>query len=328
MNIAAASSPRVFEGRIEGRQAWVASDVTEDDWRLAIPQDALAEIDEVISILKANPLDVRALSPHDYPLDACRAMMQRVRKVLDNGVGLVVMDRLSVSRYTKEELTWVYWLLSSMIARPVAQSFDGRLLYDVRDTGVKTATRVRGDLTSQELSWHSDYGFNFPPPYLGLLVLRTAREGGISMSGSMMTVHNVLRERNPDLLRRLYEPFYWNRQGEHPEGDPVTHFHGMFQYDGKSVRARYNQSLIPRGYELVGKQLDERGQRAIRTVSDILSEPEHHITFVLEPGQLQFVNNFKMAHLRTEYADHDEPDAKRHLIRIFLRDFGRRSYMG
>jgi hypothetical protein len=328
MNIAAANSPRVFEGRIEGRQAWIASEVTDGDWRMSIPRDALAEIDEVIAILKANPLDVRALSPEDYPLAACRAMMQRVRQILDEGVGMVVMDRLSVSRYTKEELTWVYWLLSSMIARPVAQSFDGRLLYDVRDTGAKTATRVRGDLTSQELSWHSDYGFNFPPPYLGLLVLRTAREGGISSAGSMMTVHNVLRERDPDLLRRLYEPFYWNRQGEHPEGDPVTHFHGMFQYDGKQVRARYNQSLIPKGYELVGKELDERGKRAIRTVSDILFEPEHHITFVLEPGQLQFVNNFKMAHLRTEYVDHDEPDAKRHLIRIFLRDFGRRSYMG
>jgi hypothetical protein len=43
---------------------------------------------------------------------------------------------------------------------------------------------------------------------------------------------------------------------------------------------------------------------------------------------MQFVNNFKMAHLRSNYVDYDEPDKKRHLIRIFLRDYGRRSYMG
>lgn len=322
------NQPRIFDGEIEGRLAWRRSDVSEADWLIPIPQEALDEVDAVIEVLKANPLDVRALSAEDYPLDACRALMGRVRQVLDQGVGLAVLDRLPVQRHSKESLISVYWLLASMIARPVAQSFDGKLLYDVRDTGLKTSTRVRGDLTNQELSWHSDYGFNFPPPYLGLLVLRTAKEGGISSAASLMTAHNVLRQRNPDLLQRLYEPFYWNRQGEHPEGDPIVHFHPMFEYDGVTVRARYNQSLIPKGYELAGEEFDERGREAIKALAAIMAEPENHFSFVLQPGQLQFVNNFKLAHLRTDYVDYDEPDAKRHLVRIFLRDNGRRSYMG
>lgn len=33
-------------------------------------------------------------------------------------------------------------------------------------------------------------------------------------------------------------------------------------------------------------------------------------------------------HMRTEYEDYEEPEAKRHLVRIFLRDEGRPSYMG
>lgn len=318
----------MHDQEIRGRIAWTRSDIGESDWCLPMSAAVLGEIDDLIETLRRNPVDTIALCLEDYPLPACRALMRQVRAVLDVGVGFAVLDRLDVDRYGKDALKQVYWLLSSMISRPVAQAFDGRLLYDVRDTGEKTSVRVRGDLTNQELSWHSDYGFNFGPPYLGLLVLRTSKEGGISSAASLMTAHNVLRKRDERLLRRLYQPFYWNRQGEHPEGEPVTHHHPMFQFDGQSVRGRYNRSLIPVGYQLVGQELDQTGRDAIDALSAVMSEQANHVTFSVEPGQMQFVNNFKMAHSRTDYVDHDEPDRKRHLIRIFLRDFGRRSYMG
>jgi len=32
----------------------------------------------------------------------------------------------------------------------------------VRDTGQKLSERVRGDLTNQELNWHTDNGFSVP----------------------------------------------------------------------------------------------------------------------------------------------------------------------
>jgi len=320
--------PLMFEDAIAKPLAWIRDEVSESDWRVPVPAQALAEIDQVIDILRANPMDIRALCPDDYPLEACRALMDRVRHQLDHGIGMVVLDRMAVERHDKESLTAIYWMLSSMISRPVAQSYDGRLLYDVRDTGKKTDTRVRADLTNQEISWHSDYGFNFPPPYLGLLVLRTARSGGISKAASMMTVHNDLREKRPDLLRRLYEPFHWNRQGEHPEGAPVTHFFPIFQCHDGVVRSRFNPALVPKGYELVGLQPDALGLEALREAGKIMSDERNHITFVLKPGEIQYVNNFRLAHLRTDYDDYDEPDRKRHLVRIFLRDFGRRSYMG
>lgn len=320
--------PRTFEGEIEGPLAWRAADLSPDDWRVPIPADALAEIDVMIRRLHSDPIPMLLLTPSDFELAACRRLMTRVRAQLESGIGLAVLDRLPVETASKEALTAVYWVLSSMIARPVAQAFDGRVLYDVRDTGKLTATRVRGDLTRQELAWHTDYGFNFPPPFLGLLVLRTALEGGVSSAASMMTAHNVLAQRHPDLLRRLYQPFHWNRQGEHPEGAPETHFYPVFQYDGSTVRSRFNPPLKLRGYELAGESLDQAGREALQTMFAVMSEPAHHISWVLELGQLQFVNNFKVAHCRTEYVDHDEPDRKRHLVRIFLRDEGRRSYMG
>ena len=314
---------------LTGPGVWSRNDVSERDWRIPIPPAALAEIVELGRTLRRHPMETIALDPRDYALDACRRFMAGVRETLDHGVGFAVLDRLPTESLGKEELKRVYWLISAMIARPVAQSFDGRLLYDVLDTGARIDTRVRGDLTRQELSWHTDYGFNLPPPYIGLLVLRTAPEGGRSSVASLLAAHNALRDRHPALLRRLYEPFCWNRQGEHGEGDPTVHRFPVFSHDGKEVRGRFIKWLLYKGYELTGETFDQPGQDAIETMFDIMSEPDRHVSFSLEAGQIQYLNNYRIAHRRTAYEDATgDPEARRHLVRIFLRDEGRRSFMG
>lgn len=321
-------TPETYDAPITGAGAWVRGDIGEQDWLMPMPADVLAEIDALVDTLRRNPMDIFAMDRRDYALEACSTFMATIRQRLEHGAGFAVLDRLPVDCFNKDELKQIYWLLSGMIERPVAQSFDGRLLYDVRDIGVKIDTRVRGDLTSQELSWHTDYGFNHPPPYIGLLVLRTANSGGISRVASMLTAHNVLSERHPELLERLYQPFWWNRQGEHTDRDDVAHFYPIFSYDGDRVRARYIKWLLYKGYELMEETFDELGQRALETMFDIMSEPAHHVPFELAPGQIQFVNNFQIAHCRTEYEDATAAEDKRHLVRIFLRDEGRRSFMG
>jgi hypothetical protein len=308
--------------------AWRRSDVAEADWTLVIPDACLAEIDAVIRTLRDHPLPTLAVSAAEFEMPACRTLMARVKQTLDAGIGFAVLDRLPADTYDRAELLTVYWLLSQMLARPVAQAFKGTLLYDVHDTGQRTSTRVRADLTSEDLSWHTDYGFNHPPPYIGLLVLQTALSGGVSSAGSLHTGHDVLKQRSPAHLARLYEPYVWNRQGEHPEGAPICTSNPIFSDHGGEVRARFNRSLQPVGYRLVDREIDALGMEALNALHDIMSEPEHHVDFVLAPGQIEFLNNARVTHRRTAFVDHDDPALKRHLVRIFLRDEGRRSYMG
>ncbi len=202
------------------------------------------------------------------------------------------------------------------------------MLYDVRDFGVKQGPAVRGDLTNEELSWHSDYGYNCPPSVVGLLVLRTAPRGGVSSVASFGAVHDAMAARCSDLLQRLYEPFIWNRAREHAEGDAPTSQHPVFAREGAALRARYNPFMILHGQAIAGVDLDARGKAALETVGAIMSEPDMHCEFVLEPGQIQYVANTRVAHRRTTYEDWPDEERKRHLVRIFLRDHGRRSYQG
>ena len=308
--------------------AWGREDVTDANWLLGVPEDALAEIDAIVRFLRENPIPTLVLSPAEFELSACRLFAARLKAVLESGVGFAVVDRLPIDSYSKEECLAIYWLLSQLLARPVAQAFSGTLLYDVHDTGKKTDVRVRADKTNEDLSWHTDYGFNHPPPFIGLMVLRTALSGGVSSTGSLHTAHEVLRERDPRLLERLYKPYIWNRQGEHPEGSPICTSNPIFSDHGGELRCRFNRALQPVGYRLIGQEIDKDGMDALNALHDILSEPENHVDFVLEAGQMQFLNNARVAHRRTAFVDHDEPERKRHLSRIFLRDEGHRSYMG
>jgi alpha-ketoglutarate-dependent taurine dioxygenase len=313
---------------VRGRKAWRRATLRRQDWFVEIPDNALDEIAAVIETLRANPVPTIALDAGDYRLNACRRLMRRVHAMLDDGAGFAVLDRLPLDRYTKDELTAVYWLLSGLIARPVAQAFDGTLLYDVHDTGRKIATRVRGDKTRQKLAWHTDYGFNHPSPYIGLLVLRTSKSGGESRVVSLATIHNEMRRRCPDLLARLYRPYYWNRQGEHAPGDPITNVKPIFRYDGTLLSARVNRRLLQVGHELMDEPMDEDGAAALEALYALMDQPELNFDFVLEAGQIQYLNNWRCAHQREDYIDYDEPDKRRHLVRIFLRDEGARSYMG
>ncbi len=38
----------------------------------------------------------------------------------------------------------------------------------------------------------------------------------------------------------------------------------------------------------------------------------------LEPGDIQWLSNHTVVHVRTEYEDHAEPARRRHLLRLWL----------
>jgi alpha-ketoglutarate-dependent taurine dioxygenase len=61
---------------------------------------------------------------------------------------------------------------------------------------------------------------------------------------------------------------------------------------------------------------------------EIVEEDGLSVDFDLEPGQMQFVDNRALGHSRTAFVDYPEPGHKRHLVRLWMRDHGRRAYPG
>ncbi|HEV2098682.1 MAG TPA: TauD/TfdA family dioxygenase [Stellaceae bacterium] len=315
---------------IEGPSAWVRADIRTEDWRVELSRACLDEIRRVVDDLRAYPLPTIVLGAGDLVIPACREAMARVRDILASGVRFAIVDRLPVAEIDANEATAIYWLLSSMIARPVAQKLDGTLIYDVLDTGQQAlpGSGVRPDKTNIEIRFHNDNAYNdSPPDYVGLLCLRQAMSGGHSRVISFHTAHNLLQGRDPARLARLYEPFWFDRQREFRAGESPVFAAPVFA-GGAEVKARFSAHQINSGYALRDEPVDAEGAAALAAMLDIFDDNRLSVDFDLEPGQMQFVDNRALGHSRTEFVDYPDPAQKRHLVRLWLRDGGRRAYPG
>jgi alpha-ketoglutarate-dependent taurine dioxygenase len=313
-------------------QTWTRDTIAPADWTVKLSPAALAELRAVRDEIRRAPVPTVLLDPVDFTLDACRATMDEVRKVTQRGPMFAVLDRLPMEEMSRDEAIALYWLMSSLLARPVAQKLNGQMFYDVMDTGQKLrpGSGIRPTVTNVDLRFHNDNSYNAAPPeYVCLFCLHPAKQGGISQVMSVATVHAALAERHPELMARLYQPFWYDRHAEHHPGEPTTYAAPIFERgaDG-TIKARLALSEIFAGYELRGERMDNETVAALTAVQSVFDRPELHVELAFAPGQIQYVNNRATGHARTEFVDHPEPERKRHLVRLWLRDHGKRGYCG
>jgi alpha-ketoglutarate-dependent taurine dioxygenase len=63
-------------------------------------------------------------------------------------------------------------------------------------------------------------------------------------------------------------------------------------------------------------------------MEEIMNQPGLSLDFWFEPGQIQIIDNRRIGHKRTGFSDWPEPERKRRLVRLWLRDSGRPLYNG
>jgi alpha-ketoglutarate-dependent taurine dioxygenase len=234
-----------------------------------------------------------------------------------------------VERYSVDENRTLAWVLGGLLGRLVAQKWDGTMIYDVKDTGKTLEYGVRRSVTNLELVFHTDAAWlDLPPELVGLYCINPAREGGVSRFVSLVSVHNVMARQHPELLARLYRPVPWDRQAEHAPSDAKVAHRPVFQYEGGAFMACVNEKLIETGAELAGEPLDAETREALAAMREILDSPELAVQLTIQRGQVQLINNRAFAHARTDFVDAPEPQLKRHMIRLWTREEGRRTFRG
>lgn len=321
------AAPRMLAEDIQDARAWRRDTLSPRDWLVEVPPRCVEELDAVVQRLRRDPLPTLLLGPDQFALSACAELMGTVRTRLRDGIGLAVVSRLPVERYEAEEHRALCWLLTQLLERPVAQAWSGAMLYDVRDTGRTLEYGVRRSITNLDLTFHTDGPWLDVPPHLvGLYCVNPAQEGGVSRFVSFGTVHNELRRRHPRLLSRLYRPFPWDRQAEHAPGEPRAGAQPIFQYDGRALVGRFNERLIETGAELAGAPLGAEDRDALEAMRGVVDSPALWVEFTIERGQIQYLNNRAFAHSRTDFRDALEPERKRHMIRVWTREEGRRTF--
>jgi len=99
----------------------------------------------------------------------------------------------------------------------------------------------------------------------------------------------------------------------------------VFAVRNGQVSVRYARAGFVAGHHELGIPFSDKEVEAIDLFDEIAREPGNHITFPLEAGDLNVINNYVVMHARKAFEDYDEPARKRRLLRIWLDEQSLRS---
>ena len=302
---------------LEPAAEWRAADVAEPEaWTVRFSASDHAELDAALAHAKRRSTDPLELTREDFPLDGLATTLAGVVDVLLNGRGFARLSALDATRYGDDDLTLLYWGIGLHLGEPWAQNKYGHVLGDVTDQG-KTVDdpTVRGnELGGIALDYHTDGS-----DLVGLLCLRTARTGGLSCVANVVAIHNQLVRERPDLAAALYEPLPYDTRGEQADGARAFYaVPGFTEHAGRLFVRFIPQYILASQRHADAPRLSAAAREAIATVSAMANDPDFNVYMDLQPGEMQFINNYHVLHGRTAYEDDVAAGYKRHLKRLWL----------
>jgi hypothetical protein len=210
-----------------------------------------------------------------------------------------------------------YWGVGTWFGAARSQNAKGHLLGHVYDLGQGLSAQdptIRAYATAEGQRFHIDRA-----DVVALLCLRRAKSGGASTIASSMTVHNVMAERRPDLLERLYRPFPTDRRGEVPEGKGAFYEAPVFNEYAGCLSVLYSRMHIGSSQRHpAAPRLTPQDYEALDMFGELAGDPELRLDMDFQPGDVQFLHNHTILHARSAYEDWPEAERKRHLLRLWL----------
>ncbi len=316
-----AVSPARTVRALEPAAEWRVADVADPEaWTLHLDDTDHAELAAALTHAKAKSTDPLDLGRADFPLEGLAAKLDGiVVDVLLSGRGFARIATLDVDRYGDEDLTLLYWGIGLHLGEPWAQNKHGHVLGDVTDQG-KTVDdpTVRGnELGGIALDYHTDGS-----DLVGLLCLRAARSGGLSCVANAVAIHNEMVRECPELAAELYEPMPYDTRGEQAEGAAAFYRVPAFTEHAGRLFVRFiPQYILASQRHPDAPRLRATAREAIARMSALANDPDFNVYMDLQPGEMQFINNYHVLHGRTAYEDDVARGYKRHLKRLWLATY-------
>jgi len=316
--------PKVFAGP----PAWTAQDFGgPSDWLLPFNDATRCELKSAIAHALQRRIEAAMLRREDFPLPSFGQTAAEIWRRLRDGSGFVVLRGLALDDYSEDEVRLLYAGLGIHLGTILPQNLRGDRLYSVRDEGIRVEaeygrTGVRFSKSNAAFDFHTDSPSRVAgntPDAIGLLVLHTAKNGGESALVSGYALHNILRQERPDVLHRLYQPFWVDRRAELPPGEEPVLPVPVFAFDGR-LTVRYLRFYITKGQEWKGEPLSGADVETLVVFEQVMRRPDVAVSVPAERGDLQLVSNTFLLHSRTAYEDYAEPERKRHYLRLWLAD--------
>lgn len=295
---------------------WRTADVMADrSWYIELDDRQRAAIVSATRAALAEGTTLATIDRAAFPLATMADDIAAWVRELAIGRGFLLLRGFPVDVLDEAETELAYAGLGVHFGRPVGQNKDAELLTHVRDERLPaSAGTVRLYRTRERQDFHTDGA-----DVIGLLCLHGAASGGESKLVSSGAIYNEMLRTRSDLLEAMYAPMAWDRQGDVPPGElpwfTLAPFHDVggvprVFYLGWYIRDAQQHPEVPR---LTDAQIE-----AMALLERLANDPTFHVEMDFRPGDVQLLNNGRILHAREAYEDADDPDERRHLLRLWL----------
>jgi len=302
----------IFRQRIDHPAAWTSRAIGgKEGLMLRLTPAQLDGFDAILAKTRhLKPQDVTRQA-FDHP--AVNPLLAEVLRLIQQDRGAVIVAGVDHDRYTEEDFERIYWGFGTHWGEAATQSAFGDRLGRVSHVPIGPDNPTnRGYKGRDELFLHTDNH-----EIVGLMCVHKAASGGWSILASSQAIHNEILATRPDLLPALYEGYYMATREASTSAQPVTAFKiPVFSLEGGTVSCLYNREFFDRAAGLRGDR-PAAFSEAMALFNAIADRPDVHARFMLEPGEMMFINNYTMLHARTPFEDAaDRPQRK--LLRLWV----------
>ncbi|MGB0630007.1 MAG: TauD/TfdA family dioxygenase [Alphaproteobacteria bacterium] len=299
---------------------WTGADMAgRDDWIYALTADDLAALKDTASSIRArigdDPDGLLDVDTSTVDLGAIAAPMSEIVHQLRDGRGFQLIRGMPVAAWDRLDLAIAYWVIGQQIGEPLSNNPEGDMLGHVTDLGKDYENpNHRGYQTSAHMLFHTDQC-----DVVSLLCLQTAKSGGQSKIVSAPAVHNEMIARRPDLVEELTADMYWTKHGETAPGEDPWYRMAVVNYFEGYLTIAGGYKHIEKGHAILGNPPLTAAQKEAFALLAELNE-ELHLSMSFEIGDIQILNSHVTMHSRTSYEDWPDPDKKRRLWRLWLKN--------
>jgi hypothetical protein len=287
----------------------------EDEWLTHFSSEEIKELETAAEQWGTEHDHIPTITTEDFKLPILAPKLLKLREELIHGRGFSLLRGLPTANYTEREATIIFCGLGSHLGRTRPQNAQGDIIGHVKDLGLRSSNpNVRIYQTNERQTFHTDSA-----DVVGLLCLKAAKSGGLSMLVSSSAIFNEMRSKRQDLLPLLLEPIATDRRGEVPAGMKPYFLIPVFNYHVGHITAIYQRQYIDSAQRFPdAPRLTKQHVEALDLFDELANSPRLNLSMKLEPGDMQFVYNHALLHDRTGFEDWPDDDQKRHLLRLWL----------
>jgi hypothetical protein len=299
-----------------GPAVWRKDDFEGDaSWAHRLTEQQIGEIESALRLWKSKGLKVEDIDRSLACFPSLDGLLATVRSELIEGRGFSVMRGLPVDRFSEEDTGLIFWAFGTHLGDGITQNGAGDLLCHVADRGmIYGEGNTRAYQSRAGLKFHGDNA-----DVAALLCYRKAKSGGESFIVSALSVYNEIVRQHPEYLETLYEGFIYDRRGEQGPGEPAESRRiPVFTYTDGDLSCRFARGYIDQYAKRTATPLTALQEKALAFFDETSWRSDLALQMQLQPGDIQWLNNYTVLHTRNEFEDYPEPERRRLLMRLWL----------